>query len=79
MILFVGGLVLAIAGALLATSRDSVNRACGWVMVIGGAAMLFFSGADRWASGALVILALGFAYFMQMRPMELPPEDDVVE
>jgi hypothetical protein len=76
--LFLIGLVLVVIGAMLLFAPGSLTRGTAVGALVGGAVMLELSKADRFASAALIILAVGFAYFINRKPV-VPTEDEVAE
>lgn len=77
--LFLIGLSLVIIGALLLSQPGSMQRGVAMAALIAGAACLELSKADRFASAALIILAVGFAYFVNRQPVKLQEEEPEME
>ena len=67
-----------VIGAMLLSAPGSLTRGTAVATLVGGAVMLELSRADRFASAALILLAVGFAYFINRRPV-VPTEMEEVE
>ena len=73
--LFLIGLALVIIGAMMLFAPGTLSRGAAVAVLVGGAVLLEVSRADRYAYTALIVLAVGAAYFINRKPVVIVEDE----